>query len=575
MTKHAADYEMYVPLDELSHDFEAPEDSGIKATRVAGRFDGIEPLVESIRALGQIVPMVYQTLGSKKYVIAGNRRLYALRQILGEESNVNVLAMNADSLDGEPAEVALADNIIRSPLHMVDKFEAFAGLVHAGHEPEAIASRFSIRVREVEQALAVARLAPEVREAWRANNLSEAAAQAFTLEPDLKRQAQVFKKLAKASVGANLGAYQVRRELVGDDHGVGRFLAFVGVDAYEAVGGQVLRDLFADKHAVTNPARLKKMADEKLAAECHFLVEAKGWAFAVVDEGKHYGWKRVHLDPAYVRGDKARLAELRKQLSVFDQDLNLSDDDERNRDRVTAELEAVEREAIERAWTPKDRAKVGCVVSIDAVGGLEVEVGYQQAPGSMGTTPAPAKTPTDKKAADKERAKAADAGVVSKALDQRLAVQMRAATKLALTGTAKAWEKSDVAKAAGGVLPIYLAALVADLIKPENNWQQALTAAQMDSLRAGIDPAIMNAAGRATFDAKDYFDSIPKANLVAVIREIDGNDEAARVAKLQVAAIKKVALSAVKPSGWLPTQLRTPHYDAAGSGAPKKKGGKR
>lgn len=553
-----------LPLNLLRYASDAPKESGIVVNRTIITNDMVNMMRDSIVALGQIVPMIYQLHNSLPYVIDGNLRLAALHKIHGPNSDTLVQAMNVAHLGHTPAEIALAATIIRSPLHMVDKYESFAALVQAGQEPVQIAVRFSIKAREVEQALAVARLAPEVRTAWRAGEVNEATAEAFTIEPDQKRQASLFRKLKK---DGDLSDWNVRRAIVGDNHDVAKLLAFATPEAYEAAGGVVLRDLFKDRHGVSDMPLLKRVADERLARACTEQPWSKGWGFVVPEEHapNYHSWRRTRLAPVYAKGDKAAMAALTKQIDAIDDQDDVDDD---LRAKLRDQLDLIEEAASVNAWPLEQRAKAGCIVSIGDTGRINVHPGFHMPGNAKATAGAaqPQATPADKKKAAKEREKKASAGEVSKALDQRLAVQMRRATKRALEETAKAWASET------GVnpLPAFLAGLAAGLIKPENNntWNEVIKTEQMDTIRAGIDPEVMNAQCLKAFDAKDYFDSIPKANMVAVVKDTLGADEAGRVGKLQVAAIKKFMLASVAPTGWLPPQMRTIHYaGAAGGGA--------
>ena len=65
---------------------------------------------------------------------------------------------------------------------------------------------------------------------------------------------------------------------------------FVGVDAYEAAGGIVLRDLFEDDDGgwLQDPALLDRLANEKLQAEAERL-RPEGWKWIAVALDFPYG----------------------------------------------------------------------------------------------------------------------------------------------------------------------------------------------------------------------------------------------------------------------------------------------
>lgn len=82
-----------------------------------------------------------------------------------------------------------------------------------------------------------------------------------------------------------------------------------------------------------------------------------------------------------------------------------------------------------------------------------------------------------------------------------------------------------------------------------------------------IKPEAMNAALRGAFDAKDYFNSVPKALCMAAIKEAIGVDAARQQEKKKGPEIAAFAIANVVATGWLPPQLRAKGYD----GPPKAK----
>ncbi len=92
---------------------------------------------------------------------------------------------------------------------------------------------------------------------------------AFTVTNDHARQEQVW-----GSLGHNKAPYFIRRQLTeGAVRAGDRRAQFVGIAAYEAAGGIVLRDLFEDDDGgwLQDPALLDRLANEKLQAESRGL----------------------------------------------------------------------------------------------------------------------------------------------------------------------------------------------------------------------------------------------------------------------------------------------------------------
>lgn len=68
-------------------------------------------------------------------------------------------------------EISLDENVTRSAMSAMDEVEAFAGLVDGGMSADDVARRFGCTVRLVEQRLALARLSPKIRAAYRKGDI--------------------------------------------------------------------------------------------------------------------------------------------------------------------------------------------------------------------------------------------------------------------------------------------------------------------------------------------------------------------------------------------------------------------
>jgi hypothetical protein len=96
------------------------------------------------------------------------------------------------------AEASLAENVQRVAMNAMDEMEAFARLVDDGMSVEAIAERFGASVRHVEQRLALGRLSPKIRAAYRKGDLTLDVARAFCLTDDHGAQERLFKQVPEA-----------------------------------------------------------------------------------------------------------------------------------------------------------------------------------------------------------------------------------------------------------------------------------------------------------------------------------------------------------------------------------------
>lgn len=288
-------------INELKFGHEYPG-GGIN-DRVGGRGELIAELAANIAAKGLIQPLAVwrPSPDAAYYVIAGNRRLAALHhaakaKMISPAEPIEVVEIAAPDM-AAALDKALSANFFSLPPHAVDQFETFSRLVKAGHSRADIAKSYSLKPKYVEQILALGALAPVIREAWRADDIDEEVAQAYTIEPDQKRQADVYNQIKKKPT-YDRSAWMVRRMLAGDPDTAGAMLKLVGEKEYKAAGGSLGRDLFSKSEGdlATSLPILKKLADAKIEEKCAALRKA-GWKwaepFTALPNGFQYSWDKA------------------------------------------------------------------------------------------------------------------------------------------------------------------------------------------------------------------------------------------------------------------------------------------
>src|ERR1700722_5987803 len=172
-----------VPLNRLK--FGQEDGAGINA-RVAGRLDGIEALAANLHANGQIEDLIVKKFDDEFYSVSnGNRRLAAFHMIYGAESG-KLIGCTLHDVDNKKAfEYSLTTAVTAQQLHPVDQYEGFAKLRDEEDKTEdEIARQYGLTEKEVRQALALGRLSPKIRDAWRKDEVRAETAQAFTLAKD-------------------------------------------------------------------------------------------------------------------------------------------------------------------------------------------------------------------------------------------------------------------------------------------------------------------------------------------------------------------------------------------------------
>ena len=324
-----------------------------------------------------------QASGERCAVVAGGRRLAAM-QALAEEGVLDAdhpVPCRVIGAEESAGELSLAENVVRVAMHPADQVVAFAGLAEAGVSVSAIAARFGMTERLVEQRLRLGGAAPELLDAYRAGEMDLDTLKAFTVTTDHARQMAVWEGV-KAH-GYRPSGWQVRGKLTEESvPAVSAVARFVGEEAYEAAGGTLTRDLFAEEDArgiwFDDPVLLNELATEKLRAAADELKSRWKWAEAVLEAD----WSAVstfgRISPEPGAPTDEERAERERLWARHDELVNIDEDDwtdelgqeaESIESRVRAIDEAVEARA---AFRPGDYELAGCIVTVGYNGELKL-----------------------------------------------------------------------------------------------------------------------------------------------------------------------------------------------------------
>jgi ParB family chromosome partitioning protein len=233
----------------------------------------------------------------------------------------------------------------------------------------------------VKQRLKLAAVSPKLLEVYAEDGMTLEQLMAFTVTGDHARQAQVWDQLRDAY---NREPHIIRRMLTdGAVRATDKRVRFVGINAYEAAGGVVLRDLFEQDQGgwLQDPSLLDTLAAEKLQVEAD-AIRAEDWRWVEVANefpyGHAAGLRRLTGeikpldDEAQARADTLR-AEHEKLEAQCDTG-EVSAEVDRRLDKIEAELKAIEQRPL--AYDPEEIGRAGAFVSIAADGSLRVERGY-------------------------------------------------------------------------------------------------------------------------------------------------------------------------------------------------------
>ena len=316
-------------------------------------------------------------------VPAGGRRFRALELLVKQRRiNKTQLVPCVVRTDGLAEKDSLAENVQRVALHPLDQFRAFQTLREKGLSDEEIAARFFVSPTVVKQRLKLAAVSEKLLDVYAEDGMTLEQLMAFTVTNDHARQEQVWEALASTY---NKEPYHIRRQLTeGTVRVADKRVRFVGVDAYEAAGGVVMRDLFEhdDGGWLQDPALLDRLVIDKLKAQAETL-HAEGWKWIAVAPDFPYGHTAGlrRLDGQTVdltNEERASREALRTELDRLEAEYADADELPEEVDQRLGEIETAlaafeERPAV---YDPAEVARAGVFVSIDAEGNLRIERSY-------------------------------------------------------------------------------------------------------------------------------------------------------------------------------------------------------
>lgn len=357
---------IYASLDQLYlHDLnprqEVPEEA-------------VETLAESIKTCGLL-----QNLGGlqdkegKIGIVAGGRRLRALAY-LAKSDPAHELATSIPVLlakDAAQAEMwANAENTARADLDPADEIRAYGRMAKTNASADDIASAFGVTVAHVKGRLKLSDLPEPALDALKAKTINLTVAQKLTTADDEKLIFDVLNLIDEGQItytGQIDGVLHPKAVKSSD-----RRASFVGIEAYEAAGGKVSRDLFSEDVFFENRDILDEVFAQRLREAGDALKEDSGWAWVMTHDESYLGW---HFLDAH---KLARVYPVEGVLSDacserYDALSELAEDDGLD-EAGQVELESLQA-VLDGDFTEAQKDISGCVVHVGNGGKLEVTGG--------------------------------------------------------------------------------------------------------------------------------------------------------------------------------------------------------
>ncbi|MFW7270027.1 ParB/RepB/Spo0J family partition protein [Gluconacetobacter sp. Hr-1-5] len=319
-------------------------------------------------------------------VPAGGRRFRALELLVKQKKLAKTAPVPCVVREVGSAILAeddsLAENVQRVALHPLDQFRAFRDMLEKGMSEEEIAAAFFVAPAVVKQRLRLMTVSDKLLDVYGQDGMKLEQLMALSISDDHARQEQVWDIVSQSH---NREPYVIRRMLTEKTvRASDRRVRFVGLDAYLAAGGPIMRDLFEadDGGWLQDPAILDRLVMEKLHAAAEDI-RAEGWKWVETALSFPWGHTRqfAEIDGTEVpltEDEKARLEALRAEQEAIEAEYAQADE---YPDEVDARLGEIEQAILaleERplAFGPADMARAGVFVSLASNGMLQVERGF-------------------------------------------------------------------------------------------------------------------------------------------------------------------------------------------------------
>jgi ParB family chromosome partitioning protein len=325
----------------------------------------------------------------KYEVPAGGRRFRALETLVKAKrlpKGVMIpCVIKGDACETSIEDDSLAENTHRLALHPLDQYRAFLALRRQNMSEEEIAARYFVSVSIVKQRLRLAAVSPKLLDIYANEEMTLEQLMAFSVTGDHQRQEELWEQLGGQGFHMRQ-AYQIKRQLTDAAvEATDRRAQFIGLQAYEAAGGTVLRDLFSTDNGgwLQDAILLDRLVGEKLQTVAEAL-KSEGWKWIEVLPSLPFDHfddlrKLSAIGSVLSPEDQASLEALRAEHSELSETFADFEELPVEVDERFGELEAAMEglEGPEAAnFDPFEVGRAGAVVSLDRNGQALILRGY-------------------------------------------------------------------------------------------------------------------------------------------------------------------------------------------------------
>jgi ParB family chromosome partitioning protein len=258
--------------------------STLNARKTGG--ENVADLIASIEADGLLQNLTVVKAKKGKFdVVAGGRRLRALQSLVKSGHLATDYEAPCRVVDEAVAmDASTAENTIREAMNPADEIAAYTALINAGRSVTDIAVRFGQSERHVNGMLRLGTVSPKILDLLRKDEIRLDQVKALTVTTDHAKQEHVWEQSGDFDNDPD----DLRAALTDDTvYGVSKVAKFITVEAYEAAGGALHRDLFGDEVFLHDHLLVESLALEKLERT------------AVKERKKGWAWVECRLDLPY------------------------------------------------------------------------------------------------------------------------------------------------------------------------------------------------------------------------------------------------------------------------------------
>jgi len=259
----------------------------------------ISDILPSIRQHGLRQTLLVRKEGKHFGVVAGRRRLFALKQVAKETGispKVPCVVMKAGD-DAAAMEASIIENAARLPATEMEQYVAFGRLAGEGRSVEDIAVYFGVTELTVKRVLALSSLSDPIRKLYAASNIDRETIRALTLA-SAEQQAEWLRLYESDDERAPLGRWCKSWVMGGDTITTDK--AMFDLTSYE---GAVIADLFGEASVFACSETFWSAQSAALAGQMETYLAA-GWRDVQVLERGQYFHEWDHEKRPRTKGGK-------------------------------------------------------------------------------------------------------------------------------------------------------------------------------------------------------------------------------------------------------------------------------